>query len=425
VRRRYIRIALAGLAALAVTGAAGASFRDVAGHWANSVVSLLEARGLVSGDEAARFRPDAPLTRAQLAKLLVSGLGHSVDADQLKGVPSRFTDLPAGHWSAGWVEALAELGVTAGYPDGTFQPDSSLTRAEVAVLLARAMGLPVDGPAGGTAPLPYADQETIPDWARGAVQATTAAGLWQGYEDGRFRPSDALTRAEGSAILYRLMTMKGRLIHLSGTLVTWSPATLDGIVRDALGTERSFQLAPDASLFQAGQVTTGVGIRQLDQVWIILGPDGLGRYMEARYRDLEGQSATVTGRGLSLQVGAQERRLTVQPGAVVYLNGTPSTLGEVDGANLVYIALDWMTGEVRAIDAVKASVQARLVQVVGDGPEFYATVGGEDRLFTVAPGVRPYLLSTGEVGLTSLPVDSQLYLDVDQAGLVRYLFVQR
>jgi hypothetical protein len=425
VRRRWMGLALAGVAVLTAAGTAGATFQDTAGHWANSVVSLLEARGLVSGDEAARFMPDAPLTRGQLAKLLVTGLGHEADAAQLKGAPTRFADLPATHWAAGWVEALAELGVTAGYPDGTFHPDEPLTRAEAAVLLARAIGLPAETAVPINAPLPFRDTAVIPGWAIRSVQVTVALDLLQGGDSGLFRPNAPLTRAEGSAILYRLMTMQGRLIHLSGTLVDWSPATREGTVRDALGTERKFRMAADASLFQAGRVTSWAGVRQLDQVWVVLGPNGEGRYLEARYRDLVGQDAHVAEWTLNLTVDGQTQRLAVQPGALIYVNGRPASLAAVEGAAYVYAALDWMTGEVRSIDAIRATNHGTLGEVVGDGPEFYLQIDGEWQLFRLAPGVNPYLLGTGWAPLTALPVGSHIYLEADEKGLVRYLFAQR
>lgn len=424
-RRRWMGLALAGLAVLTATGVASAAFRDVAGHWANSVVSLLEAKGLVSGDEAAQFRPEAPLTRGQLAKLLVTGLGHGADATQLKGAPTRFTDVPATHWAAGWVEAMAELGLTTGYPDGTFHPDEPLTRAEVAVTLARAMGLTVEASVPVNAALPFSDAAEIPDWAIRPVQVAVAVDLLQGSDTGLFRPTALLTRAEGSTILYRLMTMQGQLIHLSGTLIEWAPASGIGTVRDALGNERQFQMAPGSSLFQAGRATSLNGIRQLDQVWVLLGADGKALYLEARYRDLVGQAVRLSERTLRMTVGGGEQQLTVQPGATIYVNGRPATLSDVDGALYAYLALDLMTGEVRAIDAVRPTHEGLLVEVIGDGPEFYVLIDDEWRLFRLGNGVYPYLLGTGEIALSRLPLDARLYLEADQTGLVRYLFAQR
>lgn len=423
-RRRWVGLALAGLAVLTAGGVANAAFRDVAGHWANSVVSLLEAKGLVSGDDAAQFRPDAPLTRGQLAKLLVSGLGHEADAAQLRGAPSRFTDLPATHWAASWVEALAELGVTGGYPDGTFQPDATLTRAEAAVLLARAVGLPAQDYTLGVG-LSFGDARLIPDWAFRPVQVAVAAGLLQGDDNGNFRPEAPLTRAEGSAILYRLINMQGRLINLSGSLVDWSPAARTGTVRDALGHERSFEMLPEASLFQAGRITSWAGVRRLDQVWIVLGSDGKGRYLEARYTDLVGQSVVLKGRTLSLTTDGLEKEFVVQPGAVVHVNGVPAPLEEVQGSDLAYLVLDWVTGEVRAIDAVRASVKGTLSEVIGEGPGFVVDQGGQPGFYQLSPEVRPFLLGVGRVGLTALPVGSRLYMVADESGLVRYLFAQR
>jgi hypothetical protein len=424
--RRWGAVALAGLLTLAAASTATAALRDLSGHWANSLVSLLEAKGLVSGDEAARFLPEAPLTRAQLAKLLVGGLGHDGDAAQLRNTPSRFADLPSWHWAVGWVESLAELRLTDGFPDGTFHPDEPVTRAQLAVLLVRAAGLEELAAAQADRATAYLDDAEIPRWARGAINAATATGLLQGAGDGLFRPLAPLTRAEGSAVLYRLVAQQGRLYHLSGTLVAWDPATRQGKVRDALGVERPFELAPNAPLFQAGQPTSVAGVRRLDQVWIALGPDGKGSFLEARYQDLTGRQATVVGRKLSLLTKeGKPVTLTVQEGALVYVNGKPSSLAEVNGALFVYTALDWLTGDVRAVDAVKPTETGTFIDPVGEGPEFYATVNDEPKLYRLAEGVRPYLLGAGRATLSDLPAGARLYLVADQAGLVSYLFVER
>ncbi|HHP50473.1 MAG TPA: hypothetical protein ENM97_00940 [Moorella mulderi] len=112
----------------------------------------------------------------------------------------RFLDIE-GHWAEGVVKILAERGIISGYPDGTFRPEETLTRAEAASLLARALGLPP----GDDSSLGYfLDKEEIPLWARGAVAACTREAQRLGYkveELKYFRPFQATTRAELVVVL--------------------------------------------------------------------------------------------------------------------------------------------------------------------------------------------------------------------------------
>ncbi len=81
---------------------------DLWGHWSAGFVTTLEVRGIVNGDDRGLFAPDAPLTRAQLAKMLTVALGYEAEAEGLRQLPSRFRDVPAWHWARGYVELVAE-----------------------------------------------------------------------------------------------------------------------------------------------------------------------------------------------------------------------------------------------------------------------------------------------------------------------------
>ncbi|WP_309123320.1 S-layer homology domain-containing protein [Paenibacillus sp.] len=100
---------------------------------------------------------------------------------------ANFTDI-AGHWAQRSILDLAERGAVTGYPDGSFRPDRTVTRAEFAAMLVRALNLPaVDGS-------PFADTER--HWARQAVSAAYARGILRGRDAYRFAPDDLVTREE-------------------------------------------------------------------------------------------------------------------------------------------------------------------------------------------------------------------------------------
>ncbi|WP_158602434.1 S-layer homology domain-containing protein [Cohnella endophytica] len=111
---------------------------------------------------------------------------------------STFTIVNLPGWSVA-LSATAHNPYIFGYGDGTFRPNSAITRAELAAILVRAF--PVKS--ANTA-LSFAD---VPDkhWARSAIAQTTAAGLLKGYPDGTFKPDQAITRGEMASIAARLL----------------------------------------------------------------------------------------------------------------------------------------------------------------------------------------------------------------------------
>ncbi|MGI9951453.1 S8 family serine peptidase [Moorellaceae bacterium AZ2] len=106
-----------------------------------------------------------------------------------------------GHWAEEDIRALARQGLLAGYEDGSFRPDLPVTRAEFVALLVRLAGWPTES----SPALPFADAAEIPSWARGVVAAARERGLVAGFEDGTFRASLPVTRAEAAALLVRYL----------------------------------------------------------------------------------------------------------------------------------------------------------------------------------------------------------------------------
>jgi len=182
-----------------------AGFRDVTGHWAEGVIARIASMGLVSGYEDGTFRPQEPITRAELAALLARYLGVSAVPE---GFESRLADIE-GHWAAGAVAALEAREVVLGEeaPDGTmrFRPNDRVNRAEAAAMIARARGM--DGPSPGF-------QSALADvgetWARPYIEALEEEGLIRGYRAGdgvsAFGHARSLTRAETAALMSRLIS---------------------------------------------------------------------------------------------------------------------------------------------------------------------------------------------------------------------------
>lgn len=101
------------------------------GDWFNNAISTLSNAGIVTGYNDGTFRPNQPITRGEMAKIIANF------ANLNKGAKS-FTDL-SGHWSKSYVELAAGNGWIAGYPDGSFRPDQKITRAETVTMINRVL----------------------------------------------------------------------------------------------------------------------------------------------------------------------------------------------------------------------------------------------------------------------------------------------
>ena len=107
-------------------------YTDVnAGDWFNNAISTLSNAGIVTGYNDGTFRPNQPITRGEMAKIIANF------ANLNKGTKS-FTDL-SDHWSKTYVELAAGNGWIAGYPDGSFRPDQKITRAETVTMINRVL----------------------------------------------------------------------------------------------------------------------------------------------------------------------------------------------------------------------------------------------------------------------------------------------
>ena len=107
------------------------TFNDVAKDcWAANYIGYMQQFGIVTGYEDGSFRPDAPVTRAEFAAI-------ASRFEKLTQGRASFTDVPDTHWAVRYINFAATRGWVTGYEDGTFKPEHSITRAEVAAVTCR------------------------------------------------------------------------------------------------------------------------------------------------------------------------------------------------------------------------------------------------------------------------------------------------
>ncbi len=109
------------------------TYTDVADdYWANTAISTMTGLGIVQGRSTTTFDPKAPITRAQFAAICAR-----FDTGKSSGTQT-FTDIK-GHWAEKYIQRAAELGWIKGFEDGTFRPDTYITRAQAMTMINRVL----------------------------------------------------------------------------------------------------------------------------------------------------------------------------------------------------------------------------------------------------------------------------------------------
>ncbi|WP_020618418.1 S-layer homology domain-containing protein [Paenibacillus daejeonensis] len=173
--------------------AARSTFTDITGHWAEETIIKWSNMGLVNGQSADRFNPNASITRAELAALINKVADVSGEAS------ISFTDVASSKWYYIEVAKAVSAGYMQGYADGTFKPEAPITRQELAVLITRLLGITEQEPDAA-----YTDVANAPAWSKGAIGAMINSGIMSGKSAGQFSPLTSTTRAEAVVILDRI-----------------------------------------------------------------------------------------------------------------------------------------------------------------------------------------------------------------------------
>ncbi len=168
----------------------GKYFEDIAGHFAADAILSSAEKGYMVGVSHTAFAPEEAMTRAQAAAICARILNLSEE-------PSPFFDTK-GHWAEKQIGAMTKAGLIFGYEDGSFRPDTEMTRGEVAALLYRVIGAEYEG-----------EVSSFPDvkpehWSYEEITALAGKNILSGFPDGTFRPEKYLTRGEMAYLIPKI-----------------------------------------------------------------------------------------------------------------------------------------------------------------------------------------------------------------------------
>ena len=196
--KKLLALVLALVMSMSLVTISNAAFKDADKIDYDEAVEVLNAIGVLVGDEKGNFNAKENLTREQAAKIISYLLLGNKTAEALVGA-AKFTDVAATRWSAGFVDYCASTGVVAGNGDGTFAPVGQLTGFQFAKMLLVALGY--DAKIEGF---------TGTDWQINVSKVANQVGLFNGLS---ISGTAVLTREQGAQMC--LNTLKAPLVQYS------------------------------------------------------------------------------------------------------------------------------------------------------------------------------------------------------------------
>ena len=157
-------------------------------------------------------RPNGTITRAEVVTVFFRMLTDA-SRDAIWSTTNSFTDVSLNEWFNNAISTIENGGIINGYPDGSFNPNGNITRAEFAAMAIRFFQ---DAKVG-----PSKFSDTIGHWAAEAISKAQNEGLIMGYPDGTFHPDQPITRAEAMTIFNRVLKRAPHKDHLLANMIQW------------------------------------------------------------------------------------------------------------------------------------------------------------------------------------------------------------
>jgi len=175
-------------------------------YWARPFIVALVDRQIFTDFTENKFRPDEPMTRAELARLI-----ERMSDKEPTRKPINFEDVKDKNPTASAIDGSVEKGFLKGYPNNEFRPTKDVPRVEVIVALASGLNLKKEGNASKILQV-YTDRKKVPKWAVDKVAAATKAGIVVNHpKPTLLQPNKTATRAEVAVMIYQAMVKKGKV----------------------------------------------------------------------------------------------------------------------------------------------------------------------------------------------------------------------
>ena len=178
------------------------AFKDIESHWAKECISQMAPRKLVSGYPDGSFRPNATITRAEFAVLMLNAFPDA----PVKRSGTTFKDVPTNFWAYSAVQEAYKRGFFSGYPGGLFQPNQQIPRVQAIGVLAGAKNFSIPANPDSTLRQYFEDAAQIPDYAKNAIASAAVNTLVVNYPNVKqLKPNQTATRGEVAALICRAL----------------------------------------------------------------------------------------------------------------------------------------------------------------------------------------------------------------------------
>jgi hypothetical protein len=180
-------------------------FADTAAsYWGYKAISSLTSKDIISGYPDGTFKPDASITRAEFATILVKALGLNIS-----GTTGKFMDVTGDAWYYGTVNAAASTNLISGMGDNLFAPNTLITREQMALMISKALGDKTPA-ADGTELSTFKDKSAVSSWAISGMIKAARAGIISGMTTDTLAPTANATRAQATEMIYKMLNIFGK-----------------------------------------------------------------------------------------------------------------------------------------------------------------------------------------------------------------------
>ncbi|MBP1963095.1 S-layer homology domain-containing protein [Paenibacillus aceris] len=184
---------------------------DIKGHWGKKTIGTFVKLHVIDGYGDGTFHPDGNITRAEFAAIISRVFDINGGANQ-----SVILNDIENHWGKEAIEKLASAGVIAGYGDGTFKPDKTISREEMVIILSRIVdfnNVDKDASKGN-----FADIARASSYAANHIKDAAEAGIISGKDNALFDPQGNSTRAEALTIVLNALNLNPQVKILLDSL---------------------------------------------------------------------------------------------------------------------------------------------------------------------------------------------------------------
>lgn len=239
----------------------------------DKVIFDITSLGIVTGDENGNLLVDEEITRAEFVKMMINLRGYA-EISAMGSSDEMFSDIPAGHWAASYINFAASIGMFEGYPDGTFHPEDKVLLQDCLKTVVKELGYEVVAQQRGGYPNGYimvaAEQNLIKGITAGyetaAKRGDVMTLLYNALDVNILREvasNDGMSYGESEDTFRSLLTGKDDMVMMKG-IVTANPTTW--LVRPITGL-RDDEVEIDGMIFAAGKTNAADYIGQEVQIY--------------------------------------------------------------------------------------------------------------------------------------------------------------